>query len=91
MSGLLPMPAAARLYFLVEKSMAAGKKRKNSPVFQCRKSDLAPELDRLTPNVTNLGLFQIRFQYIWTDPKLDKSGTFSDQISAHFGAGANMY
>ena len=56
--------------------------------------DLDPKCVRLAPNGTNMGLFQIRFQYILAhkmgqiDSKWDKSGTFSDQISVHFGATA---
>ena len=46
--------------------------------------DLGPKWVRLTPNGTNPGLCQIKFQYILA--KSDKSGPFSDQISVHFGA-----
>ena len=43
----------------------------------------------LAPNGTNSGLFKIFFFCFFLvlyDPKWDKSGTFSDQISVHFGS-----
>ena len=53
-----------------------------------------PKVCQLAPNRTNPGLFLIKFQFILARPpkrrqifpKWYKFGSFSDQISVHFGS-----